>query len=60
MIGGAGTFPYLENDPPITVGTGITVAGGGSYAGQYVQFGVSGASTLGGAAPPNRRICLYR
>jgi hypothetical protein len=44
VIGGGGTFPYLENDPAISVGTGITVSGGGSYAGQYVQFGVSGAS----------------
>jgi hypothetical protein len=44
VIGGAGTFEYLENDPAISIGTGITVAGGTSYAGQYVQFGISGSS----------------
>lgn len=39
-----GPFAYTEQDPPTNIGTGLSLAGGSSYDGQYVEFGVDAAT----------------
>jgi hypothetical protein len=37
-VSGAGTFAYTEQEPPIAIGTGITVINGNFYDGEYLEF----------------------
>ena len=44
VISGEGTFTYHQGDPAIGIGTGITLAGGSSYGGQFIQFAVDASN----------------
>ncbi|MDW3219367.1 MAG: Ig-like domain repeat protein [Acidimicrobiales bacterium] len=39
-----GPFTYGEQDPPLNIGTGTTVAGGNFYDGQFVDFEITDAT----------------
>src|SRR5688572_13625222 len=43
-ISGAGTFTYEQGDPPLNIGDGLIVTGGGGYGGEFVEFEI-GSST---------------
>lgn len=40
-----GPFTYVEQDPPLTIGTGTSVTGGNFYDGQFVDFEITGATS---------------
>lgn len=42
-VSGGGTVTYLERDPALAIGDGLTITGG-SYGGSYVEFAVNGAA----------------
>ncbi len=42
---GGGTAGYTEQAAPTLIGQDVTVTGGGSFAGQHVDFAVSGATS---------------
>ncbi|HUP71812.1 MAG TPA: hypothetical protein VM282_02080, partial [Acidimicrobiales bacterium] len=44
VISGAGTFTYEQGDPALDIGDGISVAGGTSYGGQFLEFAVNSAT----------------
>ena len=43
-ISGEGTFTYVQGDPPLNIGDGLIVTGGGGYGGEFVEFEI-GSST---------------
>src|SRR5688500_2735627 len=44
-ISGTGTFTYHQGDPALAIGGGITVDGGTSYRGQFLEFAVDASTT---------------
>ncbi|WP_372595599.1 hypothetical protein, partial [Actinotalea sp.] len=40
-----GSATYTEQAPPVPIGQDVTITGGGSFAGQYIDFAVSGAES---------------
>ncbi|MEO5840858.1 MAG: hypothetical protein ABIQ73_14805, partial [Acidimicrobiales bacterium] len=40
VVTGNGTFTYTQGDPALNIGAGLNIAGGTTYAGEFIQFAV--------------------
>jgi hypothetical protein len=43
-VGGGDAVTYLERSPAVAIGSGLTVSGGSSYAGTYLDFAIGSAA----------------